>query len=158
MTKKVEQAKPEVIVRNWREKDIPAIVKLHADVYGHVYSKAELYNKRKYRMQFKKFPDGQFLAEVDGKIVGYATSLIVQLNDDEDLYRYPELSGSGSFSPHTPSGDTLYGADIAVHPDYRGMAIAGAIYKGRRSILKKFNLRRMIDESKKKQLAEIQAA
>ena len=52
--------KPKVIVRNWREKDIPAIVKLHEAVYGHVYSKAELYNKRKYRMQFKKFPEGQF--------------------------------------------------------------------------------------------------
>jgi len=137
------KTKPEVIVRNWKEKDIPAIVKLHEDVYGHVYSKAELYNERKYRLQFKKFPDGQFLAEVDGKIVGYATSLIVQL-DDEDPYRYPELSGSGSFSPHTPSGDTLYGADIAVHPDYRGMAIAGELYKGRKNIIKKYNLRRMI--------------
>lgn len=144
MSNKVKQEKPKVIVRNWREKDIPAIVKLHEDVYGHLYSKAELYNKRKYRMQLKKFPEGQFLAEVDGKVVGYATSLIVQLNDDEDLYRYPELSGNGSFSPHTPSGDTLYGADIAVHPDYRGMAIAGEIYKSRKNILKKFNLRRMI--------------
>jgi len=138
------KVKSRVIVRNWREKDIPAIVKLHKAVYGHLYSKAELYNARKYRLQFRKFPEGQFLAETDGRIVGYATSLIVQLNDEEDLYRYPELSGSGSFSPHTPSGDTLYGADIAVHPDYRGMAIAGELYKGRRSILKKHNLRRMI--------------
>ena len=138
-----EKQKTEVVVRNWKEKDIPAIVKLHEDVYGHVYSKAELYNERKYRLQFKKFPDGQFLAEVNGKIVGYATSLIVQL-DDDDLYRYPELSGNGSFSPHTPSGDTLYGADIAVHPDYRGLAIAGELYKGRKSVLKKYNLRRMI--------------
>ena len=138
-----EKQKPEVTIRNWTEKDIPAIVKVHEAVYGHLYSKAELYNERKYRLQFKKFPDGQFLAEADGKVVGYATSLIVQL-DDEDLYRYPELSGNGSFSPHTPSGDTLYGADIAVHPDYRGMAIAGELYKGRKSILKKYNLRRMI--------------
>ena len=69
--------KPEVIVRNWKDKDIPAIVKLHEDVYGYIYSKAELYNERKYRLQFKKFPDGQFIAEIDGKIVGYATSLIV---------------------------------------------------------------------------------
>ena len=124
MTNKAKKDKPEVTVRNWRKEDIPALVKLHEDVYGHLYSKAELYSKRKYTLQFNKFPEGQFLAEVDGKIVGYATSLIVQI-DDENPYRYPELSGSGSFSPHTPSGDTLYGADIAVHPDYRGMAIAG---------------------------------
>jgi len=144
MSDNKKETDKKVVVRNWKEKDIPAIVKLHADVYGHVYSKAELYNERKYRLQFKKFPDGQLLAEVNGKIVGYATSLIMQLNDDEELYRYPELSGNGSFSPHTPSGDTLYGADIAVHPDYRGSAIAGELYKGRRNILKKYNLRRMI--------------
>lgn len=137
--------KPNVIVRNWKEKDIPAIVKVHEAVYGHLYSKAHLYNERKYRLQFKKFPDGQYLAEVDGKVVGYATSLIVQLNEnDDDIYRYPELSGSGSFSPHTPSGDTLYGADIAVHPDYRGAGIAGELYKGRKNVIKKFNLRRMV--------------
>lgn len=142
---KDKDSKTKVIVRTWREKDLPAIVRLHADVYGHVYSKAELYNERKYRMQFRKFPDGQFLAEVDGRIVGYATSLILQLDDDdEDLYRYPELSGSGSFSPHTPSGDTLYGADIAVHPDYRGKAIAGKLYLERKRLLRKYNLRRMI--------------
>jgi len=143
MSAKVKPIKREITVRNWMKKDIPAIVKLHEAVYGHVYSKAELYNERKYRLQFRNFPDGQFLAEVGGKIVGYATSLIVQL-DDEDPYRYPELSGSGTFSPHTPAGDTLYGADIAVHPDYRGLAIAGELYKGRRSVLKKYNLRRMI--------------
>jgi len=140
-----KKATSNVVIRNWEEKDIPAIVKVHEAVYGHLYSKAQLYNERKYRLQFKKFPDGQFLAEVDGNVVGYATSFIVQLNDnDDDLYRYPELSGNGSFSTHAPSGDTLYGADIAVHPDYRGMEIAGELYKGRKSIVKKYNLRRMI--------------
>jgi len=139
-----KELNPQVIIRNWHPKDIPTIVKLHEDVYGHLYSKEELYNARKYRLQLRAFPDGQFLAECDGKIVGYTTALIMQLNDEENLYRYPELSGNGSFSPHTPSGDTLYGADIAVHPDYRGMGIAGKLYVGRKSLLKKYNLRRMI--------------
>lgn len=144
MVEKVKKETTKITIRNWTAKDISSIVKLHEAVYGHIYSKAELYNARKYRLQLKKFPDGQFLAEVGGKVVGYATSLIVQLNDEEDLYRYPELSGNGSFSPHTPAGDTLYGADIAVHPDYRGRAIAGELYKGRRKTLEKYNLRRMI--------------
>ncbi len=144
MPKSANKSNPKVIVRNWQPKDIPAIVKLHEDVYGHLYSKEELYNERKYRMQLRAFPDGQFLAEYDGKIIGYTTALILQLDDDEDLFRYPELSGNGSFSPHTPSGDTLYGADIAVHPDYRGMGVAGKLYIGRKNLLRKYNLRRMI--------------
>jgi len=143
VAKKTKGENNKVVVRNWRETDIPAMVKLHEDVYGHVYSKEELYNERKYRMQFRKFPDGQFVAEINGKIVGYATSLIIQM-DDDDPYRYPELSGSGTFSPHRPGGDTLYGADIAVHPDYRGMGIAGKLYVKRKNLLKKYNLSRMV--------------
>ena len=123
----------------WTEEDIPNLVKVHAATYGHLYEKEELYNDRQYHMQLKAFPEGQFLAEVDGKVVGYATSLIVQLDDeDENYYRYVELSGGGTFSTHTPAGDTLYGADIAVHPDYRGQGVAGALYVARKKLVKSF--------------------
>jgi predicted amidohydrolase/GNAT superfamily N-acetyltransferase len=95
-------------------------------------------------MQMNAFPQGQFLAEIDGKIVGYATTLIVQLDDNSNWYTYSEITGKSTFSTHTPSGDTLYGADIAVHPDYRGQGVAGAIYTPRKKLLKRYNLRRMI--------------
>lgn len=143
MAKKDKNSK--VSVRPWTEDDIPNLVKVHAATYGHLYEKEELYNARQYHMQLKAFPEGQFLAEVDGKVVGYATSLIVQLDDeDENYYRYVELSGGGTFSTHTPAGDTLYGADIAVHPDYRGQGVAGALYVARKKLVKSFNLRRMV--------------
>lgn len=145
MMKKDKKQKPKVNVRLWTEADIPALVRVHAETYGHIYDEKELYNARQYLMQLRAFPQGQFLAEIDGKIVGYATSLIVQLEDeDENYYRYVELSGGGTFSTHTPPGDTLYGADIAVHPDYRGQGVAGALYVARKRLVKKFNLRRMV--------------
>ncbi len=46
---------------------------------------------------------------------------------------------------HTqPKRDTLYGADIAVHPDYRGRGIARLLYEERKRIMRRFNLRRMV--------------
>jgi hypothetical protein len=71
-------------------------------------------------LQYEAFPDGQILAEVDDRVVGYATSLIVQLSEESFWYAYSEITGVGTFTTHNPSGDTLYGADIAVHPDYWG--------------------------------------
>ncbi|HEX3034744.1 MAG TPA: bifunctional GNAT family N-acetyltransferase/carbon-nitrogen hydrolase family protein [Thermodesulfobacteriota bacterium] len=103
-----------------------------------------LCDERHYRSQFGAFPEGQILAESDGKVVGYVTSLIVQLDDDSPWHSYAELTGMGTFSTHNPSGDTLYGADIAVHPDYRGRGIAELLYEERKRIMRRFNLRRMI--------------
>ncbi|MCJ2166283.1 bifunctional GNAT family N-acetyltransferase/carbon-nitrogen hydrolase family protein [Pseudodesulfovibrio sp. S3-i] len=130
-----------VKVRNWTEEDIPAIVACQRAAYPDF---EEHYDERMYAMQFAAFPEGQILAEVDGEVIGYATSIIVLLDEGIDWYRYEEITGGGSFSTHTPTGDTLYGADIAVHPDYRGKGVAGKIYSRRKRIMKRYNLSRMI--------------
>lgn len=134
---------PQVRVRRWRVEDIPAIVACQERAYGD-YAPSAMYNAREYEMQLHAFPEGQFLAEIGGEVVGYATSLIVQLEDTPNAYEYDELTGSGTFSPHTPGGDTLYGADIAVDPAHRGAGIAGKLYVSRRRLLKQYNLRRMV--------------
>lgn len=132
-----------IIVRHWKPEDIPAIVECHKAAYSD-YPPGSQYDERIYTMQMNAFPQGQFLAEIDGKVVGYATTIIVQLDDTANWYTYSEITGKSTFSTHTPSGDTLYGADIAVHPDYRGQGVAGAIYIPRKKLLKRYNLRRMI--------------
>ncbi|HEX6385422.1 MAG TPA: bifunctional GNAT family N-acetyltransferase/carbon-nitrogen hydrolase family protein [Anaerolineae bacterium] len=131
-------------VRRWRPEDIPAIVACHKAAYPDYPEEGGHYDERSYELQLAAFPEGQYLAEVDGRVVGYATALIVQLDDDIHVYRYPEITGAGTFSTHTPSGDTLYGADIAIHPDYRGLGIAGRLYDQRKKLLKRYNLRRMV--------------
>ena len=133
----------QVKVRHWQKEDIPAIVECHKAAYPD-YSSDSHYDERIYTMQLNAFPEGQFLAEIDGKIVGYGTTMLVQLDDDANWYTYSEITGASTFSTHTPSGDTLYGADIAVHPDYRGRGIAGELYVQRKKLLKRYNLRRMV--------------
>lgn len=95
-------------------------------------------------MQVETFPEGQLVATFQGKVIGYAMALIVQLDDESPWYSYGEITGGGTFSTHDPSGDTLYGADIAVHPDFRGRGVASRLYEGRLKILQRFNLRRMV--------------
>ena len=134
---------PKIIVRRWTEQDIPALVECHAAVYGD-FRQETLYTDRVFEMQLKAFPEGQALAEADGRVVGYAASLIVQLDDENRLYTYNELTGSGTFSTHRPGGDTLYGADIGVVPDFRGRGVAAKLYVFRKRILARYNLRRLV--------------
>ncbi|WP_197526551.1 carbon-nitrogen hydrolase family protein [Botrimarina colliarenosi] len=101
-------------------------------------------DERKLRMQLAAFPEGQYLAEIEGRVVGYATSLIVILDDESPWHSYDEITGVGTFGTHDPAGDTLYGSDIAVVPDWRGKKVAARLYKRRKAVLKRFNLRRMV--------------
>lgn len=100
--------------------------------------------EREFRLQLEAFPNGQLVALVDGTIVGYATSLIVQLDDQSPWFNHTEITGYGTFSTHDPSGQTLYGADLAVHPDYQGRGIAQLLYRGRRALLKRYNLKQLV--------------
>lgn len=135
--------RPRIIARTWTIEDIPAVIECHRAAYPE-YPEEAYYTQRFYEMQFAAFPEGQVLAEIEGKVVGYATSIIVQLDDNTHAYNYEEITGAGTFSSHDPSGDTLYGADIAVHPDYRGMGVAAKLYEQRKRLLKRYNLRRMV--------------
>ena len=130
-------------LRRARPADIPAIYACQRAAYAS-YPDSALCDERQLAMQLAAFPEGQLVATVRGKIVGYATSLIIELAEDSPWYSYAEITGNGSFSTHDPTGDTLYGADIAVHPDYRGRGVAAKLYVGRKKVLARFNLRRMV--------------
>ncbi len=130
-------------LRRARPDDIPTLFAVQRAAYP-AYPPHALCDERQLAMQLAAFPDGQLVATVRGRIVGYATSLILQLEDDSPWYSYGEVTGNGSFSTHNPAGDTLYGADIAVHPDFRGRGVAGRLYEGRKRLLRRLNLRRMV--------------
>ncbi|MBK8396694.1 MAG: GNAT family N-acetyltransferase [Leptospiraceae bacterium] len=130
-------------VRLWTKEDIPALVECQKKAYRDL-PPTLLYDERKYTLQIEAFPEGQFLAEYEGQIIGYATSIIVQLDNEERPYTYPELTGSGTFSTHDPSGDSLYGADIAVDPDFRGLGVSKKLYEFRKKLMQRYNLRRLI--------------
>ncbi|TWT37673.1 (R)-stereoselective amidase [Posidoniimonas corsicana] len=133
----------ELKIRRWKKADIPAIVACQQAAYPRL-DEESLQDQRKFELQLAAFPEGQFLAEADGKVVGYCSSLIVTIDDELPWHSYDEMTGVGTFNTHDPGGDSLYGSDIAVHPDYRGRGVAAALYKRRKSLMKRLNLRRMI--------------
>ncbi len=134
--------RPAVKVRAATPEDVPAIYACQVAAYLD-YGES-LCDERSLGLQIAAFPEGQLVATRGEEIVGYAMALIVQLDDASPWYSYVEITGNGSFSTHDPAGDTLYGADMAVHPDHRGQRVASKLYDGRKRILRRFNLRRMV--------------
>ncbi len=134
---------PKPRVRRAQAADVPGIYACQRAAYAS-FSDAGLCDERQLAMQLEVFPEGQVVAILRGEVVGYATSLIVTLDDESPWFSYAEITGNGTFSSHDPSGDTLYGADIGVHPEHRGRGIAGLLYDARKRILTRFNLRRLV--------------
>jgi predicted amidohydrolase/ribosomal protein S18 acetylase RimI-like enzyme len=137
-----EPESPKVRVRRAKAADIPGIYACQDAAYA-AFSASALCDERQLALQQSMFPEGQLVAVLGKQIVGYAASLIVTLDEESPWFSYSEITGNGTFSSHDPTGDTLYGADIGVHPAHQGKGIAGQLYDARKRILTRFNLRRL---------------
>ena len=90
------------------------------------------------------FPEGQLCVEVEGRLVGSASSLIVSLRPDHAQHSWAYITGNGLFKNHDPNGDSLYGADISIHPEFRRNGIGTMLYNVRKDMTIRLNLRRIL--------------
>lgn len=130
--------------------DIIELRHLEADDYLHLrssmdkaYAQAGLgsWSEQDIRKLLDIFPDGQLCITLNGKVVASALSLIVKYSDFGDDHTYRQIHGNRSFNTHDPDGDVLYGIDVFVHPEYRGMRLGRRLYEGRKELCENLNLR-----------------
>jgi len=90
------------------------------------------------------FPDGQIVIKVDGKIVACALSIIIDYKLFENKHNYLDITGKDTFNTHKSDGDTLYGLDLMVHPDYRGLRLGRRLYDYRKDLCEELNLKGVV--------------
>lgn len=136
----VTQFERRVVVRPMRPEDIPQVIEL-----GRVcFPGMPTWDEPSLRRHLQIFPEGQILVEVDGRVVASSSSLIIEFDEYEEGHTWREVTGGGSLENHDPEGDTLYGIEIMVHPDVRGMKLARRLYEARKRLVVERNLRRIM--------------
>ncbi|PVX45776.1 putative amidohydrolase [Flavobacterium sp. 103] len=90
------------------------------------------------------FPEGQLVILVDGKVVGSALSLIVDEKLVDKKHNYSQIIADYSFSTHNPNGEILYGIDVFIHPNYRGLRLGRRLYDARKELCEKLNLKGIV--------------
>ena len=134
-----------VLIRAAEPEDIPNLIELNRKAFPTMAEENVVWSARQLKNHLKVFPAGQLVAEVDGKIVGAAASLIIPTSRDPyRTHTYAGITDGGYFHNHDQSGDTLYGADVYVDPEFQGEGIGAALYEGRRRLCKHLNLRRIL--------------
>ena len=90
------------------------------------------------------FPEGQLVILADGVVVGSALSLIVSEKAVDKNHNYKQIIGDYSFSTHNPNGEILYGIDVFIHPNYRGLRLGRRLYDARKELCEQLNLKAIV--------------
>jgi predicted amidohydrolase/GNAT superfamily N-acetyltransferase len=104
----------------------------------------EPWEKPMFESQVSIFSAGQICIEYEDQIVASASSLIVDFDTYEAWHDWEQISDNGYIRNHDPEGDTLYGIEIMVHPEYRGLKLARRLYDARKQLVREWDLQRII--------------
>ena len=88
-----------------------------------------------------QFPDGQVAIKVNGQIAGVALSIIVDSSKYEHLHTYKQITGNYTFNTHRPTGNILYGIDVFIKKEFRGLRLGRRLYDYRKELCEKLNLK-----------------
>jgi ribosomal protein S18 acetylase RimI-like enzyme len=118
--------------------DIDEMIRLNRLCFPTMPEENIVWNAGQLNHHQRLFPEGQIVAVLDGKIVGGVSSLIINLGiDPYRVHTFAGITDGGYFHNNDPQGDTLYGADVYVHPECRGLRIGHALYEARRNLCRK---------------------
>jgi len=134
----------DIVIKNVAFQDIAKIIELQKESFPSMLEEGSVWGKRHLQSHIEIFPEGQFCVEFRNKIIGSSSSLIIKLPSEYEEHTFGQVTGNSLFTTHDPNGDSLYGADISVHPDFRRLGIATMLYKARKDLAIKYNLRRII--------------
>jgi len=137
----MELTEQKIILRQLRIEDYIDLRETMEEAYAKASPEYTLWGKHDLRRLLNKFPEGQICVEVEGKVVASALSIIVDYHKYGDKHTYQQITGDETFSTHDPNGDVLYGIEIFVHPEYRGMRLGRRLYDARKELCENLNLR-----------------
>lgn len=121
------------VIRNYAPTDFAELIEVQREAFPPPYPEEALWTPAQLANHVRLFPDGAICTEVEGRIVGSVTGMIVAYDLDGPDHPWGEVTGWGTIDPHDPDGDTLYIVDICVRPSARklglGKQLMAAMYE-----------------------------
>lgn len=139
--KESDKTEYKLILRSLMRKDYPHIKRIMDRVYS---SMGGSWEQDEYATLIDQFPDGQICIEDKGTVVGAALTILVNAEEFENKHSYDDVVGGGEMTGHDPDGNALYGVDIFVDPEYRGLRLGRRLYDARKELCEKLNLKGII--------------
>lgn len=107
-----------------------------------------------FRLHQRVFPEGEFVALAadapdgaplaDERVVGLGSGFRLDFDFDHPDHAFHDVIAGGSYAHHDPNGAWYYGADISVHPEYRGLGIGRRLYRARQELVRRLGMRGIV--------------
>lgn len=132
--------KLKIKIRKAKLEDIPEILKIEKLAWR----EEKAATQEMFKSRIDTFSEGALVAIADGKIVGVVATEIVNYNESE-MKNWYEITDNGYIAKtHNPKGDTLYGVDLSVDPDYQNKGIGKKLMEAVGRLAIKYNLKQGI--------------
>jgi GNAT superfamily N-acetyltransferase len=96
------------------------------------------------RAYARVFPEGYFVAMLDGRPVGQGAGIYLDFDFDHPQHTIASITGEHQCGNHDPDGEWYYGTDISVHPEHRGKGIGRLLYEARKDLVRRDGKRGII--------------
>lgn len=130
-------------IRTATAADVPAILELQHHCYP-LLATTMLWKPHHLEGHLRNFPEGQFVADRDGPIVGHCATFRTTAKRALRPHTFRDITARGTFDEHVPDGDVLYGGEIMVHPAQRRLGIARRFYEARFALMRHLGIRRFV--------------
>ncbi|MCA9668981.1 MAG: bifunctional GNAT family N-acetyltransferase/carbon-nitrogen hydrolase family protein [Myxococcales bacterium] len=130
-----------LILRQLQRDDFEAVSALQRSCFPPTLP---MWSREHFESQLETFPEGQICIEIDGRVVASSASLILEYSDYSELHDWLSVCNGGDIKNHDPEGDTLYGIELMVHPEFRGMRLSRRMYNYRKELCRERNLARIV--------------
>ncbi len=139
-TLNLEEYEWRIKVRQLTLEDYEALVALQAKCFPGMPT----WTREHIESQLRIFPEGQLCIQIDGELVASSSSLIVDYDPSLEWHNWSAIADHGYIRNHHRKGDTLYGIEIMVDPEYRGMKLSRRLYDARKELCRERNLARIM--------------
>jgi ribosomal protein S18 acetylase RimI-like enzyme len=129
-------------IRQMTLADVDAVVGLQAAAFPPPFPQDYHWDAFSIRSHLKHFPEGQFVAETDSRVVGSCSNTIIPEERWQAHRSWIETVGDYALRDFDDRGNTLYGMDITVHPDVRRQGVGRAFYERRYAFCRERDLKR----------------
>lgn len=134
---------PALTVTTLQPAHFAALEQLQRDCYPTLGAQ-ELMRAEHFASQYAVFAEGQIVVLDGERVIGQGSGFFTDFDFDHPDHTFIEICDNFYFRNHQPDGAYYYGADISVHPDYRGRGNGKLIYRERKALVRRYGRRGIV--------------
>lgn len=132
----------EFLIRNAKPTDAEGMEYVQSQCYPSLHE-SEILNRAHFANHIKVFPEGQLVVEKEGRIIASASTFRCNFPEHDSTF-LEETDNLWITNVQIPDGEWMYGIDMGVLPEFRGLGLSKEMYKARHQMCKALGLKGQI--------------